>query len=417
METNNQVNPIYCYAPFYHSHVDSVSANRLCCIAKNDLIEKEFQDNLALPPITFWNSDYIKNRRRMMIQNQSPPECYYCRHPNSNQPYKEVFKENFEKQFQLDQHKRSEDLTVNYLPFSVDYRTAICNLKCIMCYSGSSTSINAQYKKRSEAINSQYNSAHYLHYENLLENSERTFDALETIIEGGNLKYVYFAGGEPTMTKDHLGLLDRIYKHKADSISLTYNTNLMQSSVFTKAWKAKLERFEDVSLFCSIDAVGDIGEYLRDGLKISQFEKNLKILTEDPDSKIKVSLDATVSSLSLFNAVELSKFAIQHNVSLRGRLVVESMHIKFMLVNFLPQDLRKKIVQQFENFFKTLKPKEQQLISEFRLCLQRLEQEPDFDKDTLRLAASNIEYYKVVYPDKPSYGDIINQYIRALAQS
>ena len=401
---------IYCHAPFYHSHVDTEGANRLCCIAMNELIEDKYKENLSAHPIDFWNSEYMKNRRALMLKNQSPPECYYCRNPNSNKPYKDIFKSNFEKRFKDDSEGRLKDNTITYLPISIDYRTAICNLKCLMCNSGSSTAINAQFKKQEEVITQKFGSS-FVNYRPLLaEKSERTFEALEQIVKGENLKHIYFAGGEPTMTKDHLGLLDRI--RPSNPTNITYNTNLMQSPQFVTKWKERLLKFQHVGLFCSIDAVGEIGEYLRDGLTIEKFETNLNILTDNRDSTLEITLDATITSLSLFNAIELSQFAINHEVELRGRLVIESYRIKFMQVNFIEKRIREKIWDEYEIFYNSLTNDEQNFVRDFKTSLYTAISREDFNKDELRQANEDIEFFCALYPQKTPYSEMIIRQIK-----
>lgn len=401
---------VYCYAPFYHSHVDTEGTNRLCCIARNELIEDKYKDDLSAHPIDFWNSEYMRNRRALMLENQSPPECYYCRNPNSNQAYKDIFKGNFQKRFKDDSEGRLDDHTITYLPFSIDYRTAICNLKCLMCNSGSSTSINSQFKKQEEAITQIFGSS-FVNYRPLLaERSERTFDALEQIVKGKNLQHVYFAGGEPTMTKDHLGLLDRILP--SNPTNITYNTNLMQSPQFITKWKERLLRFQYVGLFCSIDAVGEIGEYLRDGLSIEKFATNLKILTDNRVSTLEITLDATITSLSLFNAIELSQFAINNKVELRGRLVIESYRIKFMQVNFIEKRIREKIWEKYDIFFNSLSSEKQNLVRDFKTCLYSAISLDDFNKAELRVADEDIEFFCTLYPQKTPYSEMIRQQIK-----
>ncbi len=414
MSNSSNDSEVYCYAPFYHSHVDSEGLNRLCCIASNVLVEKGFQADLQLPPLEFWNSSYMKNRRLQMTRGESPPECLNCRTPNTTYLYKDVFKRNFQAQYEKDRASIQSDQTVSFMPHSVDYRTAICNLKCLMCHSGSSTAINAQFKKQTDAIAAKFGSEYVQYHENLLSKSERTFSTLEQIVKGQNLRYVYFAGGEPTMTKDHLGLLDLIYSNKKDVLDITYNTNLMQSSVFVKAWKERLEKFEHVGIFCSIDAVGEIGEYVRDGLSVAQFEKNLAILLENKKSEFQIFLDATITSLGLFNSVELAQFALKYRVPIRGRLVIESSRSKCMLVGFLAKNVREKILSKFESFYASLDESSKLLINEFRDSIHLAVNEPELTKEMLRIADEDIEFMRTLYPNKISYGQMIQQQLRAL---
>ncbi len=414
MSENPAKKDIYCYAPFFHSHVDSQGENRLCCVANNDLVEAKWKSDLTSSPKDFWNSAYMKSRRGMMLNNESPPECHYCRHPNTSEPNKVVYERNFAHVLHDLKYKIAPDLSVINRPYSLDYRTAICNLKCVMCGSGSSTSINSQYKLRAEVLSEKFGAEDTCYHENLLEKSARTFDALEGLIDGGDLMYAYFAGGEPTLTKDHLGLLDRILEKNSPRVHISYNTNLMQTPEFVRAWKERLQRFEVVDLFCSIDGVGEVGAYQRYGIDLQRFEENLAILKPHDQKKFRLVFDATLTSLSVLRSLELARYALSHGLKLRGRLCMVSFRASFIAMGYLALEVRQKIVTDFNAFFATLSEREQYLIQEYRDCLQLILAEPEFDKEQLRRAEEDVEYFHLLYPEKVSYAEMIRRELKEL---
>ena len=61
----------------------------------------------------------------------------------------------------------------------------------------------------------------------------------------------------------------------------------------TKDWTDKLDRAEKILLMFSIDGIGELGEYVRYGLKMKRFTRNLQKWIEyiaghrNPDSKFR----------------------------------------------------------------------------------------------------------------------------------
>ena len=396
---------IFCLAPFYHSHVDSAGDNRLCCLARNDLVEEEYLNDLKLDPIIFWNSDYIKNRRKQMLENKAPRECINCVNPNQIKITKdEVYGNLFQESFEKDSSFLNSDYSVKSTPSSIDYRTAICNLKCLMCDPSSSTSMNIHFKKNSEELKKLFNSDFY--NENLMEKSHRTFQALEEFLQKGSVKYVYFAGGEPTMTQNHLGLLDQLLFQKTPLELLVYNTNLMATSDFVRKWKEKLLKFKYVGLMPSIDAVGELGEYLRMGFKQKNFDENLSILQEGNAPNIDITLDVTITSLGVFKLEDLARYAIEKKLKIRGRTTLDSI-ASFTSLGLLEIGIRKKLVQKFENFYSGLSIEEKKLVEQLKEALRLVLLVPDFSREELRKADETIQVYKKMYPEYPGYDEYL----------
>ena len=465
MSENPAKKDIYCYAPFFHSHVDSQGENRLCCVANNDLVEAKWKSDLTSSPKDFWNSAYMKSRRGMMLNNESPPECQICEASNTTFIYKQAFHRDFERRFDEIAEHLGADHSLSSLPYSIDYRTAVCNLMCVMCDSASSTAINARFKLRAPELvrlarrdwghallNRTRRALHPLlrrlhlnpkitrvltrlrrfvdllrspwskdtaalyYHRNLLSKSSETLGALTEVIESGKLVRAYFAGGEPTLMKDHLRFLELLLA-KNPQVELGYNTNLSRSPEFLRAWCDLLVRFPQVTLYCSLDAVGVDGEYLRYGLDLKRFEDNLQIIKAHSSWQLQIVLDATITSLGLFTAVDLAKFAIQQGLPLRGRIVILNHRTSFMLVGFIPQETRRVLVDDFEAFYSALKPSEQTLVADFRDCLQQALAAPDFTKEELRQADADIEYFEVLYPEKESFAQVIRRHLTTVRKA
>ena len=178
----------------------------------------------------------------------------------------------------------------------------ICNFKCRMCSEYFSSSI------QQETIEL-FGKDAVLGYEKIsLESDNRktrqsTLQKLLPYITK-NLEKIYFAGGEPLITEEHYGILDQLIEVKNFDIKIKYNTNLSRltykSNNIFDYWK----QFSNVSVGASIDASGQVAEYVRHGTIWQDIVDNITaIKTQTPHVNLKIT--STVSWLTLENLIDL----------------------------------------------------------------------------------------------------------------
>lgn len=178
----------------------------------------------------------------------------------------------------LDQYKNTlKELNFEVKLKHLDYNTLpICNAKCIIC--GPSYSSLWAAEKGIKIINgSEYQERH-------LDNLD--LDSVETI---------YFNGGEPLLTNEHLYVLKKIkYPSKVD---VSYNTN---GSCFPNVetfniWK----NFKSVNLSFSVDGIDERFEYIRAPLKWNRVSEN--IIKINDLGNIKISCSYTIGRHNVFD--------------------------------------------------------------------------------------------------------------------
>ncbi len=397
----------FCLAPFFHSHVDVETKNRLCCIATNDLVEKKFQSDLKLDPVDFWKSPYMVDRRAMMVRGEAPPECKNCIHANTATPYYQTFDDNFLEKFEKDKEIYTKNFANIPKPVSIDYRTSTCNLKCVMCVPSSSSAMNAHFEKHSNVLKKEFGTD--FTGQNAPSLIDRTFLALDHFLVDNEIEHIYFAGGEPTLAKDHFETLDKLSVNSSKIKSFSYNTNLMQREDFLRKWTSHLLKFDDVVLYCSIDALGEIGEFLRVGFKQEVFDRNIDYIVSDPTKKIRIILDVTITSLGLFSMIELAKYALKHRLEMRGRIVYEMTNSPFTSVGMIDKKMRKKIVNEFKFFYETLPFADKKLLHPFFEVLPLVLDHRELNREELRKCESAISVYKTMYPEFKSYSEYLKQ--------
>lgn len=130
-----------------------------------------------------------------------------------------------------------------------------CNLKCVTCWARQSSSIAQEMGIP------------------IISTSRQAADALiDWIIDNqANLKELYLSGGEPTLIRHNIRLLEKI--EKTASILLRVNSNLTwdRNNIIVK----EIMKFPNVLWTASADDIGERFDYIRHGAQWNQFIKNL----------------------------------------------------------------------------------------------------------------------------------------------
>ena len=136
--------------------------------------------------------------------------------------------------------------------------SSICDLKCMMCWHGQSSSIAKEENKP------------ILH--TTTEAADRLIDFI--IKNQDNLKEIYMSGGEPTLIKHNLKLLKRLEKDK--NFVIRFNTNMMFNP--NNQIINELKKFPNVLITISVDGMDEKFNYIRKNGNWKLLVKNLENL-------------------------------------------------------------------------------------------------------------------------------------------
>lgn len=179
-----------------------------------------------------------------------------------------------------------------------------CNLKCIYCGPKNSSSWLEELidHKKDPSLNwfDQDMSAFILdehRYQNNLKSFRTWFQEAYK-----DLKQVEIQGGEPFLQKEFWDTVNWFIHNENQSLEFKVYSNLqIDPLAFHKAC-GKLKKLsksvDKIKLFCSIDGWNDSIEYIRHGLSLETFERNLDHLLSLP-SDVEVTLHSTVTCLSV----------------------------------------------------------------------------------------------------------------------
>lgn len=250
--------------------------------------------------LDFHNTSLKLDDRNRMLQGQWPEtSCKYC---------KDIEEEN-------GISDRQRHLTIpNLVPPELEQdNTAIkisptivevffnntCNLGCLYCNSGLSSSIETENKKFGDF---KYNSVELINTQNYFKDLSPYF--WNWFPEGfPKLKRFHFLGGEPFYQKEFDKLLDMIEQYPNPDCEINIVTNLMvpkkRVEVFLDKFKQLLigRKIKRLDITCSIDCWGPQQEYVRWGISLKQWEENFNLLLQN--KWIYLNINQTISALTI----------------------------------------------------------------------------------------------------------------------
>lgn len=268
-----------CVLPWISLEATPIGTARVCCLSDSELVDenaRKYNFRTDHPQIIF-NSLAMQKLRQEFRAGGKPTACSKCwaeedagrqsKRQNTLIKFKSKIKD----------VPISQDLVE--APWFLDLKLGnICNLKCRICGSWSSSRWAAEeigYLKKAGVSKDQIRQHHAY---NMLKNgawprnSLGFWNALHSMLP--NTRYIEFTGGEPFLIEEHFDLLKYAVKHDhAPHIDLHYNTN---ATVYPEHLESIWQQFSTVEIAFSIDDVGARFEYQRSGAKWLQANENIK---------------------------------------------------------------------------------------------------------------------------------------------
>lgn len=299
--------------------------------------------------------------RKQMLEGEYPKECEYCwrnersglpsnRHLSANQPWSASFKDQI-------YTVESQNILPKYLEVSF---SNLCNLACVYCFSGLSSKWQSEMERFGSFTNfTEIHDLSYLKKNGLLpdRNNEVFHNAFWRWWPQvyPQLKVLRITGGEPSLHRELFQILDYVREHPHPALEFSLNSNLSTPNSKIQEICERLEELiknkciSQSAIYVSLDSWGKAAEYIRYGLDLNLFLKNLEtVLNVSPSTKIRFM--STQNALSIFGYSDLVEYVKELKIKYKNR---EPDHI-FLDTNFvespdflssqiLPTELKQKI--------------------------------------------------------------------------
>ena len=420
-------NKAFCMAPWTHTYLSPQMERRLCCSSREESTNfkqyidtfdpKGHNDNINLSTLEeHWNSEYMRAVRLKLLAGEEIPQCAVCNHKLLNeQVYRQHFNRLYKDQINTAFDSTDDTGATTMQVQSFDYRfNNLCNFKCRMCGDMLSSSWETENKANGKGDYEHYRIWGRKDIKEKIEkfHDEQIIKEFRSAVEQKRITELYWCGGEPLMWKTHWDSMARIIElGYADQVLARYNSNMSRIDFYGKnLFKDILVHFKNFQICASIDGTGEIGEYIRTGLKYDQWLNNIKTgLTYINHANKRMQLDLTITLPGLFDLENMVLLSNETGLELLTKQVFSFSPDTAMSPLFMPYDLMQELIEEAKE--KTLKYKSKKTNNFFRqldeMIAQKRNNELVYDEKTYtegqKKGKTQIEYL-----DKIRNTDITN---------
>lgn len=289
------------------------------------------------------NTNVKKKIRKDMLNGKRPKECQYCWNM-----------ENLGAHIVSDRHIKSNDEwaspsldKIAALPWNSNINPTYvevsfsntCNFKCAYCLPHISSKWMAEIQEHGPyPTYFRHNSLRYLKRSKLLPlTSEENNPYVESFWKWWpelypTLKVFRITGGEPLLSPNTFKVLDYIIAHPNRSLDLAINSNLGVPTELVKKLSEKIKTIiaqkavRHVQVYTSVDTWGPQAEFIRHGLDLDLFKRNLD-LHFSINKDVPVTIMCAFNLLSIFNFHELIDFVAEQRTNNR-QLVLDISYVR-----------------------------------------------------------------------------------------
>jgi MoaA/NifB/PqqE/SkfB family radical SAM enzyme len=298
----------FCVLPWVSLETSPIGTVRPCCLADDEIVDDagdKFDLNHASFP-AIQNSQYMRDLRQEFLDGKQPQTCRKCwREERAGRTSKRMHTLDRLKHMLPDQPWTADAKPLMFLDLKLGN---ICNLKCRICGSWSSSTFAVEeLDNLTDAQLADRKTNH--HYKMLRAGAwpreNPTFwSEMDQVVD--QIRYIEFTGGEPFMIKEHFDLLQRLVDQgRAGQIEIHYNTNGTQYPEHAAdIW----QHFKAVEIAFSIDDVGARFEYQRSNAVWTEVCDNIERfkLLRSQHNNIQLQVCSTVN---VFNVYYLESLA------------------------------------------------------------------------------------------------------------
>ena len=345
----------FCVLPWISIETSPTGTVRPCCLAEDEILDSNGNpfELLSSSFEDIRNSEHMQSLRRQFLRGERPRTCQKCwNEEDSGRTSKRMHTLDRLKHMVSDTHWGEDAKPLLFLDLKLGN---ICNLKCRICGSWSSSAYateEIQFMDREEKKSSfQYK----MLQKGAWPRKESGFwKELENVLT--DIQYIEFTGGEPFMIGEHFKLLETLVeKGIAPQVEIHYNTNGTHYPEHAiETWK----NFKHVEIAFSIDDTGERFEYQRTNASWHDVQNNIEKFRNlrDVSGNISLQVCSTVNAYNIYYIDGLSHWIDEQNFDFVYWNMLHEPH--YLSVSRLPEHAKNAAIDKIKtaevsNFHKT----------------------------------------------------------------
>ena len=337
----------FCVLPWVSLETSPVGTVRPCCLAEEEIVDDQgskFDLNTASFS-SIQNSGYMQDLRQQFLDATQPQTCRKCwREERSGRTSKRMHTLDRLKHMIPDQAWTRDARPLMFLDLKLGN---ICNLKCRICGSWSSSTFAAEELANLGAEEDRKSNHHYHMLRAGAWPRENLTFWSEIELVSDQIRYIEFTGGEPFMIQEHFDMLQGLVdRGLAGQIEIHYNTNGTQ-------WPERgpdiWPHFKTVEIAFSVDDIGQRFEYQRSNAVWSEVLANLDRFRDlrRAHANIRLQCCSTVNVFNVFYLEELAHWIDQQAFDFVYWNMLHEAY--YFCINTLPESAKQVLTQRLRS--------------------------------------------------------------------
>ena len=296
----------FCVLPWISLEASPIGTVRPCCLADDEILD-DSGEKFSLSTATFdsiQRSRSMQGLRQQFLRNEQPQTCRKCwREESAGRTSKRMHTLDRLKHILGEQTWTAAAKPLMFLDLKLGN---ICNLKCRICGSWSSS----QFASEEIAFLPQDQKKSSYAYQMLKagawpQENQSFWAEIDRHLQ--DIRYIEFTGGEPFMIQEHFdmlqGIVDRGIAHQ---VEIHYNTNGTQfPQQAVDIWR----HFKTVEIALSLDDLMDRFEYQRSNARWGEVLTNLTKFRTLRDNYHNIQLQCC-ATVNIFNVRYIDQLAV-----------------------------------------------------------------------------------------------------------
>jgi hypothetical protein len=320
----NELSPTFCLAKWHHTTIYLQTGETHSCY--HPAPHKIPLEEIALDPSALHNTQQKISERAGMINGEKPSGCNYCW--NIEAMGTEYISDRHERNASIFTEQRLGAIKANPLaPVNPQYIEISfgneCNFKCGYCHPKHSSAYHKEIKDHGPYT--------------MVKNHRNDIDWFTVYEEDVNpyveawwrwwpevrktLTILRITGGEPLLQKSTWRLLDDLEQNPLPNLELNINSNFGVKPILIDRLVEKVNKLldmgaiKDFKIFSSIDTWGEPAEYIRTGLDLTVWEKNLDTYLTKTNRPITFMITFNILSVPSFTKLlnKILEWRVRYN--------------------------------------------------------------------------------------------------------
>ena len=309
----NEISPTFCMAKWHHTTIYLQTGETHSCYHPRP--HKISLDEIAIDPSALHNTEQKKLERLEMLNGGKPSGCQYCWNIEAmGEDYVSDRKERNSTIYRADRFEQiksgpwDQNINPEYIEISFGNE---CNFKCGYCHPKHSSAYHKEIKMHGPytAVKNHRNDIDWFKvYE------EETNPYVEAWWKwwpevSKTLNILRITGGEPLLQASTWRLLEDLDKNPLPNLELNINSNFGVKPILVDRLVERInkllaeKKIKKFKMFTSMDTWGPQAEYIRTGLDLELWERNLKKYLADTDLSITFMVTFNILTVTNFQTL------------------------------------------------------------------------------------------------------------------